>query len=91
MFYYEDSREGEMLADFLQEALREYLNPGNRRQKKGNSSYYLLKKTQVPTVIVECGFLSNVQEAKLLSSPEYQDKVAWAIHMGILQYINKNR
>lgn len=91
VFYYEDSREGEMLADFLQEALREYLNPGNRRQKKGNSSYYLLKKTQVPTVIVECGFLSNVQEAKLLSSPEYQDKVAWAIHMGILQYINKNR
>ena len=67
------------------------MNPGNRRQKKANSSYYLLKKTQVPTVIVECGFLSNVQEAKLLSSPEYQDKVAWAIHMGILQYINKKQ
>ncbi len=89
VFYYADSKEGEALAELLQEALKEYLNPQNHRQKKANNSYYLLKKTQVPTVIVECGFLSNVKEAELLVTEEYQDKVAWAIHMGILQFIHR--
>lgn len=89
VFYYADSKEGERLAEFLQESLKENLNPKNHRQKKANNSYYLLKKTQVPTVIVECGFLSNYKEAALLESEEYQDKLAWAIHMGILQYINE--
>ncbi len=89
VFYYADSREGECLAEFLQASLKENINPKNHRQKKANSSYYLLKKTMVPTVIVECGFLSNYKEATLLENEEYQDKLAWAIHMGILQYINE--
>ncbi len=89
VFYYADSKEGENLAEFLQASLKENLNSKNHRQKKANNSYYLLKKTQVPTVIVECGFLSNYKEAALLESDEYQDKLAWAIHMGILQYINE--
>lgn len=88
VFYYKDSKAGEELAALLQESLREHLNPENHRQMKANDSYYLLKKTQIPTVIVECGFLSNSREAALLSDEEYQDKVAWAIHMGIMQYIN---
>ncbi len=88
VFYHKDSKEGEQLASLLQESLREKLNPENHRQIKANDSYYLLKKTQIPTVIVECGFLSNSKEAALLSEEEYQDKVAWAIHMGIMQYIN---
>ncbi|MFQ9511492.1 MAG: N-acetylmuramoyl-L-alanine amidase, partial [Lachnospiraceae bacterium] len=41
-----------------------------------------------PIVIVECGFLSNSAEANLLSDPSYQDKIAWTLHMGILQYLN---
>ena len=89
VFYHKDSKEGEQLAALLQEQLREKLNPENKRQIKANESYYLLKKTQIPTVIVECGFLSNSKEAALLVDEEYQMKVAWAIHMGILQYINK--
>ena len=88
VFFHKDSKEGELLAALLQESLRERLNPKNHRQIKANDSYYLLKKTQIPTVIVECGFLSNSKEAALLSDEEYQDKVAWAIHMGIMQYIN---
>lgn len=91
VFYYTDSKDGEVLAGLLQDALREYLDPLNHRQKKANNSYYLLKKTEVPTVIVECGFLSNIREAGLLTTEEYQDKVAWAIHMGILQFVNKNK
>lgn len=87
VFYYKDSKDGEALAALLQESLREHLNPENHRQMKANDSYYLLKKTQIPTVIVECGFLSNNREAALLSDEEYQDKVAWAIHMGIMQFL----
>lgn len=89
VFYYKDSKEGETLATLLQESLREHLDPENHRQMKANDSYYLLKKTQIPTVIVECGFLSNTREAELLSDEEYQDKVAWAIYMGIMQFVNE--
>ena len=63
--------------------------PIYKRVEKANESYYLLKKTPTPTVIVECGFLSNQEEAELLKSETYQDKVAWAIMMGIVQYINE--
>lgn len=91
VFYHKDSKEGEKLAALLQEQMREKLNPENKRQIKANDSYYLLKKTQIPTVIVECGFLSNSREAALLAEEEYQIKVAWAIHMGILQYLNNQQ
>ena len=89
VFYYKDSKDGEALASLLQESLRARLDPENHRQMKANDSYYLLKKTQIPTVIVECGFLSNSKEAELLSGEEYQDKVAWAILMGIMQFVNE--
>lgn len=91
VFYHKDSKDGEQLATLLQEQMREKLDPENHRQIKANDSYYLLKKTQIPTVIVECGFLSNSKEAALLTEEEYQDRVAWAIHMGILQYLNNQK
>lgn len=88
VFFYETSIGGRTLADRIQESFRTYVDPENTRQIKANDSYYLLKKTQVPLVIVECGFLSNSAEAEKLIQEEYQDRVAWAIHLGILQYIN---
>lgn len=88
VFYYASSVEGQKLADNIQEALRSCADPENKRQIKANDSYYLLKKTKVPIVIVECGFLSNTQEAQQLCREEYQDRVAWAIQLGILQYIS---
>jgi N-acetylmuramoyl-L-alanine amidase len=54
---------------------------------KANSEYYLLKKTPTPTVIVECGFLSNEREAELLVDELYQAKVARAIYFGVCQYL----
>ena len=53
-----------------------------------DNSYYLLKKTASPIVIVECGFLSNWKEAESLATDEYQERVAWAIHMGVMKYVN---
>ena len=55
-----------------------------------NNTYYILKKTEVPTVIVECGFLSNYKEAQKLVTEDYQKSVAEAVAEGILSYIKEN-
>lgn len=89
VFYYTTGSAGKALAETLQTILVEHLDPDNHRKAKANDSYYLLKKTSCPIVIVECGFLSNPDEAALLKSESYQEEVAWAIHLGILQYLNK--
>lgn len=88
VFFYKDSLAGEKAALIMQEQMIQTLQPDKERQAKENGSYYLLKKTSVPIIIVECGFLSNSHEAELLITEEYQDKVAWAIHLGILKYIS---
>ena len=64
------------------------VDPQNHRQAKANESYYLLKRTVSPTVIVECGFLSHPAEAALLTSDAYQDRLVWAIHMGVMEFLN---
>lgn len=87
VFYYGQSQEGKKLAEALQKAMVEQLDPQNHRQAKANESYFLLKKTPSPTVIVECGFLSNSEEAALLATEEYQNKVAEAVKAGILEYL----
>lgn len=89
VFYYTKSTEGQKAAGLLQDSLTRRLDPENRRQIKANDSYYLLKKTSTPIVIVECGFLSNSAEAAMLGEKSYQEKTAWAIHMGIMQYLNE--
>lgn len=88
VFYYETSKEGERAALLLQKQLTEGLQEERGRAAKKNGSYYLLKKSSVPTVIVECGFLSNNEEAEKLTQEDYQKTVAWNIALGILQYIN---
>ncbi len=89
VFYFSHSQDGKELAEYIQEALVKGVDPSNKRMAKGNDSYYLLKNTKKPTVIVECGFLSNWEEAQLLALDDYQDKLAWNIHLGIMKYINK--
>lgn len=86
VFYYAASERSRMLASMIQKEFQ-VLQPDNRRLEKGNDSYYLLKKTAKPIVIAECGFLSNAEEAEKLVTQEYQERVAWRIHMGIMKYI----
>ena len=89
VFYYVTSAEGKKLAEALQKRLISELDPENDRQIKENDSYYLLKKTSVPLVIAECGFLSNPEEAQKLGTQEYQEDVAWALYLGIMDYLEK--
>ena len=88
VFYYTDSDQGKNLAALIQKELITGVDPSNHRTEKSNSSYYLLKEVLAPIVIVECGFLSNWEESKKLVDDAYQQKLAWAIHLGVLQYLN---
>ena len=83
VFYYSHSEEGKRMAEVMQKALLK-ADEENTRQAKANDTYYLLKRTEVPTIRVECGFLSNPEEAAKLVSPKYQEKLAEAIAEGIL-------
>ena len=56
---------------------------------KGNTTYYMLKNTKSPIVIVECGFLSSPVEAGMLIDEAYQQKLAQAIGNGILKYVER--
>lgn len=86
VFYYQDSAQGEKLANILQEQLNTDLAVARPRVSKGNTSYYLLKRSAGTLVIVECGFLTNPDEAALLQTEEYQNKVARAIAAGVRKY-----
>ena len=89
VFYYETSQKGKELAQILQEALNQKLDIARPREIKANNTYYILKKTQIPTVIAECGFLSNTEEAEKLISEDYQEQVAEAICEGIRNYLRE--
>lgn len=89
VFYHQSSLQGKLLAEILQESLRERLDAENQRQAKENTAYYILRTTEIPAVIVECGFLSNREEEALLNAAEYQEKIAWAIYCGIWEYFEK--
>ena len=87
VFYYTHSTEGEKAAEIIQSTLLS-VNSANTRQKKANDTYYILKKAKSPVVIVECGFLSNPEEAELLNTEEYQQKMAEAIAEGVFKYLS---
>ena len=86
VFYYTDSEEGRTAAGMIQAELNA-LAPDNEKEIRANDSYYILKNTRIPTVIVECGFLSSYTEAEKLADDEYQNRIAEAVSEGILQYI----
>ncbi|MCC8060786.1 MAG: N-acetylmuramoyl-L-alanine amidase [Clostridiales bacterium] len=88
VFYYKDSEKGKRLAQILQRRFDYVLGEENTRNEKPNGNYYLLLHVRRPIVIVECGFLSNWQEAAALATEDYQSRLAWTIHMGILEYLN---
>ena len=88
VFYYKTSEKGKYLAEILQKRFDYVLGEANKRMAKANDNYYLLLHVKEPIVIVECGFLSNGKEAKRLEDEEYQDRMAWTIHMGIMEYLN---
>lgn len=89
VFYHSASKEGKEFAGIMQKKIAFCIGDGNHRVEKANSDYYILRKSVPTAVIVECGFLSNSQEAALLSDSSYQKKMAGAIARGVYEYIQK--
>lgn len=91
MFYGKNNAASEILAQNIQETFVANLQKDNVRQiKEGTKSVYLLCHAKTPIVLVECGFLSNEEEAYLLATEEYQQKVAFTIYSGILRYMESS-
>ncbi|MDE6614977.1 MAG: N-acetylmuramoyl-L-alanine amidase, partial [Lachnospiraceae bacterium] len=87
VFYQTTSEEGRKFAEIMQKQLAASLDNSNKRVAKPNSDYYILKNSKSVAIIVECGFLSNPQEAQMLVNGDYQKKVAGAVAAGVLEYL----
>ena len=74
------------LAKILQSSLNESIQKENKRIAMKLDTVYIMKHVEIPISIVECGFLSNPEEEKQLLEDGYQDKLAWGIYTGILEY-----
>ena len=89
-FYPESNKDGKALASCIQDEFKRVVDNRNNRVIKPRNDLYLLKDCKIPSALIECGFLSNEKEAKLLNDEEYQEKIAWAIYSGIQKYFDEN-
>ena len=85
-FYNANSSEGQKLAVSIQNNLNDSIQQENNRVAKTIDNIYIVKYVEIPITIVECGFLSNPEEEKLLLEDEYQNRLAWGIYNGIIDY-----
>lgn len=91
VFYYQGSSKSKLLADSIQTSLISGLDSKNHRQAKSNTDYFLLKDNPYPTVIVECGFLSNEEEKQKLQTDSYQETAAQCISLGLKKYLSREK
>lgn len=92
MFYSTNNEASKELAESIRERIVTMIQPENKRETKpATSSIYLLWNTKVPAVLVECGFLSNQKEAEKLKDTAYQQKMAFAVYIGLLDYLNSGQ
>ena len=85
-FYNKESQDGKKLATSIQSNLNETIQKENKRVPMKIDNVYIIKHVEIPTTIVECGFLSNPEEEQQLLTDEYQNKLAWGIYTGIMDY-----
>jgi len=85
VFYRKDSQSGKLLASYIQKGI-DSLNGDDREPLIGD--YFMLNCTQYASVIVECGFLSNTEDEKLLMDEDYREKLSCAIFTGVIEYIS---
>lgn len=89
-FYKQNDEKSTNLAKSIQANLNESIQKDNKRVAMKLDTVYIMKHVEIPISIVECGFLSNPEEEQLLLSDEYQDKLAWGIYNGIMDYFYNN-
>lgn len=87
-FYFPGSKEGERLAQFLQEELIQ-MDPENYRSPLPGS-YRVLRLTTMPGALVEIGFMTNARDRQLIATAEYRERVAMAIAQGVVRYVTES-
>lgn len=87
-FFKENNEDSKKLATCIQEGLSDMIDKKNKRVPLKIKNIYIVDHVNIPITIVECGFLSNEEEEKLLQTDEYQNKLAQGIYLGILKYFN---
>ena len=85
-FFKANNERSEELAKSLQEELNYSIQKENKREALKITGKYIIEHVEIPIAIVECGFLSNPEEEQLLQQDEYQNKIAWGIYNGIMDY-----
>lgn len=85
-FYRKNDELSKKLAISIQNNLNLAIQKENKREALSIENKYIIDKTTIPGAIVECGFLSNEEEMSLLKTEEYQEKIAWGIYTGIMDY-----
>lgn len=88
VFYQKNDEQGKKLADCIKDELVSKIE--NARELTLGGDYFICKCANIPSVIVECGFLSNEKEELLLQDGDYQDKMCYSIFCGIMKYFNFN-
>jgi len=88
-FFRKNDEKSKKLAICIQDGLNHMIQKENKRQALTIDNKYLVEHVSIPIVICECGFLSNPEEAKLLQEDSYQEKLAFGIYTGILEYFFK--
>ena len=87
VFYSVNHSAGARLAESIQSAVVDHLQPQNKRKiKAATDGIYLMHHTTVPSVLVECGFLSNPEELSKLKTASYRQQMAWVIMLGYWNY-----
>ena len=87
-FYRQNDEQSTKLAKSLQQNLNDAIEKENKRVAMKIDNVYIMKHVEIPTTIVECGFLSNQEEEAKLITDEYQNKLAWGIYNGIMDYFS---
>lgn len=88
MFYNNNNTTNRTFAQIMQNRFKQ-IQPYNEREiKLSGEELFLLKSNKNPSLMIECGFLSNPEEEANLSTWEYQQKVAFTIYGGVLEYID---
>lgn len=87
-FYQKKSDDSKILANAIQVNLNKNIEKENNRHIMPISNIYIMDHVEVPSVIVECGFLSNPEECENLKTESYQNKVAWGIYLGLQEYFS---
>ncbi len=90
-FFKYNDLESKTLATCIQNNLNETISCENKRVPLKLDNIYIMKNVEIPIALVECGFLSNPEEANLLIQDEYQSKLAWGIYDGIMEYFNSKK